>query len=279
MSCLAKQTEFFSTLWNEYIQVTPLASDVRQLFIASGDKIINDHVAFRTFNLAPINIQSLESHVLSLGYQYLDSYEFPNKYLKARAYIPTSSVSLPRVFLSELSVEKLSHDNQVLVRSLCKQIDPKQVLTNSIFFAGRLWNKVSWSQYQALLKDSEYAAWLAVMGLRANHFTVSINALNDPNIERVVSRLLQAGFQLNEAGGVIKGDAGSSLRQCATLADTIEMTFLGGDRHSVSSCYYEFAWRGHDARGKLFEGFVADNADKIFTSTDVLDQAFGGLNE
>ena len=37
--------------------------------------------------------------------------------------------------------------------------------------------------------------------------------------------------------------------------------------HSIPCCYYEFAKRYTQADGKLFRGFVAQSADKIFEST------------
>ncbi|MEJ2595547.1 MAG: DUF1338 domain-containing protein, partial [bacterium] len=37
---------------------------------------------------------------------------------------------------------------------------------------------------------------------------------------------------------------------------------------SIPSCYYEFARRYPDASGKLYGGFIAKSADKIFEITD-----------
>ena len=40
----------FGHLWDNYIQVTPSAHKVHQL-LGGGEPIVNDHVAFRTYNL------------------------------------------------------------------------------------------------------------------------------------------------------------------------------------------------------------------------------------
>ena len=45
------------------------------------------------------------------------------------------------------------------------------------------------------------------------------------------------------------------------------MEFAGGERHVIPTCYYEFALRHRDADGRLYEGFVAKSADRIFEST------------
>ena len=47
----------------------------------------------------------------------------------------------------------------------------------------------------------------------------------------------------------------------------IDMEFIEG-KHSVPACYYEFAKRYPDKEGKLYSGFIAKSADKIFESTN-----------
>ncbi len=53
------------------------------------------------------------------------------------------------------------------------------------------------------------------------------------------------------------------------MADRVEMEFAGGEKHVIPTCYYEFARRYPGPDGKLYEGFVAASADKIFESTNV----------
>ena len=63
-----------------------------------------------------------------------------------------------------------------------------------------------------LSEESEYAAWFYVFGFRANHFTVSINALKKYNdIHRVNDLLTKNGFVLNTSGGEIKGTPADSI--------------------------------------------------------------------
>jgi len=65
----------------------------------------------------------------------------------------------------------------------------------------------------------------------------------------------------------VKGTPEKLLEQSSTLADRVEVMFQEG-KFTVPSCYYEFAKRYEGADGKLFSGFVAGSADKIFESTD-----------
>lgn len=260
-------TEFFQQLWADYTTLTPQAASIHELFCDDNYTPRNDHVAFRTFNISPINLLALEVHLLRMGYRRYEAYQFEEKKLEAWSYSHVSGQA-PRVFLSQLQVEKLSKPAQDIIQGLVKQVEPAQVGEPQVFWSGRLWSPPSWETYNQLLAESEYAAWLSIFGLRANHFTISINHLpEEPDIQTVVNRLIQAGYNLNTAGGVIKGTPADLLQQASTLAEIRPVTFAGGDTHPIPSCYYEFALRHPDASGQLYDGFVAASADRIFEST------------
>ena len=263
MQCQA----FFERLWQEYIAITPQAQRIHQLFLDDGNTIINDHVAFRSFALAPIAIADLEPLLLSLGYSFFDSYQFVEKKLNARAYVNEDALQ-PRVFLSELKVDELSDQAQVIIQRLCLQVDSEELEDVSAFSRGRLWSMPSWQDYQCLCQESEYAAWMSVFGLRANHFTISVNHLQKPQLSYVLNTLHKAGIALNQLGGEIKGSEDDLLQQSATLADEIDINFADGDSHTIASCYYEFALRYKDKQGQLYQGFVPANDNNIFHSTD-----------
>jgi hypothetical protein len=107
-----------------------------------------------------------------------------------------------------------------------------------------------------------------VYGYCANHFTVRVNDLKRfPSLNAVNELLESHGFRLNHSGGTIKGSAAARLEQSSTLADTQSVAFVDGV-HEIPSCYYEFARRYPLPDGREFSGFVADQADRIFESTD-----------
>lgn len=259
--------EFFDHLWRDYTGIAPQAARIHALFSEQGNDIVNDHVAFRTFNLSPVNIDTLEPHILELGYRRFEPYHFEGKKLDARSYLPEDERQ-PRIFFSELQVERLSTAAQTIIRGLVEQVCPEATDRCDVFWAGRLWAMPAWADYQTLMMESDYAAWLSVMGLRANHFTISVNHLQQSTLQYVIENLQSAGYPLNQAGGVIKGTPETLLEQAATLADSVDMQFSNGDRHEVKTCYYEFAKRYPDSHGKLYQGFVPGNADNIFHSTD-----------
>jgi hypothetical protein len=124
-------------------------------------------------------------------------------------------------------------------------------------------------QYSNLADASEYAGWLSTMGYQANHFTVNVNELTTlHSIDEVIHLLTDHHYLLNTVGGIKKGMPEDLLIQASTLADSIVFKFSDGEQQEVSSCFYEFAHRFSDRSGRIFQGFVPNNANAIFESTD-----------
>lgn len=256
--------ELLASIWQQYLQVTPTATKVHQL-LGKNQPIINDHIAFRTFNLARVNLSKLSQHFTALGYVEKDQYQFKAKKLMAK-HFEHQDKNLPKIFISELLVEQLSQDSQIIINQLVAQTDELIISQPAVLYSGRHW-QLNYAEYQALLAESEYAAWLAAWGFRANHFTVSINHLNHISDVQAINTLLkQHNIQLNSSGGEIKGNKGVMLEQSATVADQIPVTF-SDKKVTIASCFYEFAKRYPMKNGELFQGFVEASADKIFEST------------
>jgi len=260
-------TLFFESLWRDYIQLAPHAEAIVEHFSTQGRPAINDHVAFRTFGSSPLSIEHLEPLILSLGFRIQGHYRFEQKKLIARSYLHPDP-SVPKIFLSELCVEELSFATQRVLTKYIEQIPKGRALDASVFFSGRVWQMPTWQDYEVLRDESDYAAWLCTIGLRANHFTLSINHLSPcPSIKEVLESVKLMGFEINQAGGEIKGSSAIFLEQASTKATTKVITFADGESHRVPTCFYEFAYRYPDQKGKLFQGFVEGNADGIFDST------------
>jgi len=258
---------FLNDLWQDYTSVSPNAARIHQIFSDEGEEVVNDHVAFRTFNIAPINLSSLEKQLISLGYQPLDDYRFSDRHLIAKSY-RHNEAGRPLIFLSELQTEALTEKSQEIIQRLCQQIPDDLTQTLKVFMAGTPWSTINWQEYQQLHQDSDYAAWLATMGLRANHFTVSINHLkNYSSVSEVLDHVESFGFTINESGGRIKGGERVLLEQGATLAEPIEYRFSDQSEHLIPACFYEFARRFPTKEGELYQGFVEANANRIFDST------------
>jgi len=255
--------------------------------ISHADEIENDHIAFRTMGVPQLGIQSFEKIFLYYGYQKRDYFFFEGKKLNAYWFAPPEP-RFPRIFVSELRVADLSAPVQKIITSYTDEvkIDPADSLDMNnaqavdAFLHQPLWRIPTWSDYQTLLAESEYAAWVIYNRYYLNHYTISVHTLRKgyntlPEFNNFIE---QTGIKLSDAGGKIKTSPDGGLRQSATVAEMIEAEFADGVRHRISGSYVEFAERkvlpqfshlpdDQIRREHRRDGFETNNADRIFEST------------
>ena len=267
MTPAATTAGLLEALWADYTRSTPQAERIHQLLVGRGETVHNDHVALRTFAHPGIEIAALARPFEALGWEPRDHYRFAEKHLRAR-YWQHPDPDLPKLFISELLVDELSAGAQAQIAALVAQLPAGFGARADLPFAGRPW-RITHGEYAALLAESEYAAWVAAFGFRVNHFTVDVGALASfPDLQALVAFVVEHGFVMNEAGGVIKGTPADRLVQASTRADSIAVAF-DDQTARIPSCYYEFAERFRLPDGDVFHGFIPASADKIFESTDV----------
>ena len=119
-------------------------------------------MAFRTLDIAPLNIASLEGRLLALGYTRFEPYRFEAKKLDAWAYLPPDP-SQPRVFLSELRVGELSEGAQAILRRLAAEATVPE--GPEVFWSGRPCRRRASPSTRRCAPSREYAAWVAALGL------------------------------------------------------------------------------------------------------------------
>ena len=262
-------TEIFDKLWNEYTDRTPSAQKIKELFINKGNTIYNDHVAFRTFDDARVNIEVLAKPFIAAGYVECGDYTFEAKKLYAKHFEHATDKNAPRVFISQLKTAEFSYELQGAVKKMIDAISQEDLTSGELVFKGRLWEQPSFEVYEQLQAETEYAAWLYVNGFCSNHFTVDVNKLDTfDSLQQVNEFLKDNGFKMNTSGGEIKGTPAQLLEQSSVLADKIPVSFKEVTKE-ITSCYYEFAFRHPMENGELYSGFIAGSADKIFESTDM----------
>lgn len=260
--------EIFDRLWKIYTTQNPSVQKVHDLFVEEGETVVNDHIAFRTFNDPRVNVDVLAKPFIEAGYEEKNDYQFEAKKLYAKHFEHKTDPKAPRVFISQLKVEEFSDFLQDTVKSIIDQIPKDLLQSDELIFAGNVWGTPSYETYERLREESEYAAWLYVYGFCANHFTVSVNYLDKlDSIEKVNSFLKKNGFHINDSGGEIKGTPEQLLEQSSIKSEVIPVDFQEGS-FNIPGCYYEFARRYPDQDGQLYSGFIAKSADKIFESTD-----------
>lgn len=256
----------FENMWHDYTTLNPKVLEVEDVFKKSGEILVNDHVAFRTFNTPELGLEPFKKYFLKNGYEVKGEYHFKVKKLYAQ-HLEHPSGKFPKIFISELLTEQLSPKAQSIIENLLSQVHKDFSQKESFCISGRPW-KVHKQQYTDLLAESEYAAWMSAFGFRVNHFTVLVNALKTfKSLEEVNTALKAAGFRLNTSGGEIKGTEQVGLRQSSTMAVDVAVEFIEG-RQMIPGCYYEFAQR-FKVGDTIYNGFVEQSADKIFESTNV----------
>ncbi len=258
--------QYLDAMWKDYCSFNPQAEKIYQSFTKLGEKVVNDHIALRTVNTKKLGIKALAQHFTHYGYQEAGEYFFKEKKLYAK-HFEHPDENQPKIFISELELEKTSDFIQQTFQKISGNVDAQKIADPRFIYGGRLWNATH-AVYEKLAQESEYASWVYAYGFRPNHFTVSINHLKTLNsVEKVNQYLEEHGFRLNSSGGKIKGTPEECLEQSSTMAETVSVQFAEGS-FTIPACYYEFARRYPKADGKLYQGFIAKSADKIFESTN-----------
>lgn len=270
-------------------------TDVGRITAALVDKgvvktqsdIVNDHIAFRTLGVEHLGIRSFEKIFLKHGYKKKDKYYFESKKLDAWWYAPPSPI-YPRIFISELRVNELSDIAREIIRKYTDSIIKDPVddidLNNGEevgqFLHTPLWETPTKKEYDLLLKESEYAAWVIYNRYYLNHYTISVHMLPDGynSLEEFNQFLEGIGIVLNTAGGKIKESRDGLLLQSSSVSALKNVKFACGEFADIAGSYVEFAERKILPQYKDLplseidtihrrEGFEAQNADKIFEST------------
>ncbi|WP_394749381.1 DUF1338 domain-containing protein [Spongiimicrobium salis] len=279
-------------IFQPYKNRVPNVNKVSDAMIAEGIiahemEINNDHIAFRTLGVPHLGLASLEKIFLHYGYEKRDAYSFEEKKLNAHWYAPPEE-RYPRIFISELRVEDFSERTQGIVKKYTRNIkaDPVDQLDFSkpeevgAFFHKPLWELPTKADYMALLKESEYAAWVIYNRYYLNHYTISVHDLPKEynTLEQFNTFLETIGLVLNTSGGKIKTSPDGLLKQSSSVAEMVEAEFAQGEKMKIAGSYVEFAERlpllqykdlprETIQRKHRRDGFESGNADKIFEST------------
>jgi hypothetical protein len=284
-------------LEESYVTKSTVALKARQVVESVGGHWVNDHIAFRTFGLPGFGIASVAAPFEALGYERKGEYYFEEKKLRAIHLEYSGSRTLPKIFVSELMIEKLSPWAQTFLRSLTRTVDSgfgrgvigldqvhldhfdsvrHGLQTTFAHLDSTPWPWIAFEDHQKLKEESEYASWVAAFGNRVNHFTVAVHYSRVfDSISAINSAMQKVRVKLNDSGGLVKGSQAQMLEQSSTVADLVYWPFKDGELHVIPYAYIEFAYRfprNPEARKPyrhedFYHGFEEKSADKIFEST------------
>lgn len=252
--------------WQQYTKRTPQAARIHAALQKRGEQVHNDHIALRTINDPRCDHTVLARPWLRLGWTLHEDYQFPEKQLEAISLLPPTA-TLPRIFISHLVLEAMSEKSQATIMACLNEVPADFATRSDSCYLGRPWGALDYARWERLAQETEYGAWLCAHGFVPNHFTIAVHQLRRvADVEACCQIAEESGARINEQGGRLKGDKATGLIQASTHADTVAYHFADGV-HRIPSCYYEFAQR-YMVNGRLFEGFVPNSANHIFTSTD-----------
>lgn len=293
-------TLLLDRLWNLYLTRVPYARQYANLVAQKGGAVVNDHIAFRTFNThtgeQPGGIRAMKHILRFLDYKPIETYRFKKKRLNA-VHFESIHDNLPKIFVSQLEVDEFPDWAQHLIkrsvadtpylisdRSLellalleskgeIPEIAADALVVDLVQYFRRPWPVPRKEDVLKLNDVSQYAAWTLLHGNSVNHFTAFINKQQVrewPDLKTTCKALEEAGIPMKEG---IEGQEGSKLQQSATQAVKEDVEVLGDDgieKIRWTYAYYELAERGYIEEAgskKLFQGFLGEQAAHLFDMT------------
>jgi hypothetical protein len=233
--------DLLDQLWERYAAHVPYARTFVEL---AGGRFRNDHVAFRSLK-GRGGIEPIAAFFEQYGWQRREAYDFPDAHLDA---IYLSKAGEPRVFVSQLRGEDLSPR----AGRILEQLPSPGALTEVESFAAPD-ILVREDELLELERESQYAAWLLLFGREVNHFTASVD-----DVEQWQGRMKAAGIPMKDE---IEGQPGAGLRQTATRAAPRRVRLRERDRD------WPYAYLEIAERNGGFDGFVATQARQLFEMT------------
>jgi len=297
-------SELFERLWKHYIKRVPYAKTYVDLVTQKGGKVVNDHIAFRTFNThtgeQPEGIRAIKHILNCLEYKPVSNYKFTKKKLCA-VHFEHPDEMFPKIFVSQLEVDQLPEwakkiihdrvknthyllsDRSIELLNILKESGsiPTEaaefLVENLVHYFRRPWDIPKKESVLKLNDVSQYGAWVLLHGNSVNHFTAFINYQDVkewPDLETTCKALAEAGVPMKET---IEGEKGSKLQQSSTQAVKEEVNVRGEDgieKIVWTYAYYELVERGYiteNGKQKLFSGFLGDQARHLFDMTQTHD--------
>ena len=182
--------------------------------------------------------------------------------------------------LSIKAQESIKSYTNTVTNDPVDKIDLNNSLQVSEYLQTPLWRLPAKNDYESLLFESEYAAWVIYNRYYLNHYTISVHDLPGEysDLNQFNEFVKSLGIKLNKSGGEIKVSKDKLLRQSSSVANQIEAKFSEGEKKLIAGSYVEFAERNilpefskinnlKIERKHRREGFETGNADKIFEST------------
>ncbi|EOA36922.1 hypothetical protein CARUB_v10011484mg, partial [Capsella rubella] len=208
----------FENILKTYLKKNPTAKKIWELVQSvDNEKIFYDHFTFKTLKVDGYGIDSLSSFFMDYGYKVRGEYYFPKNlrvlwYTPPDVHVPNDGHGhglcngpLPQLVIAEVVVDELSPESQEIIKKYLKPEGGKQALLSCIL-GNLIWEKPTWTDFNTLAKENEFAAWALIHGYTMNHLAFSVHRFKHrfSDITCLKEYLEEKGFELNKDGGVMK---------------------------------------------------------------------------
>ena len=279
-------------LFEDVTRRVPMAAAYVGDAVRQGRKLVFDHGALRTVaadcGALPRGHEAFRRILEPLGFEVRGVYPLERLAMTGRAY---AHVDLPehiaQFFVSELHPECFTDTFQAAVlRTVGSSRDPlplsakallaelqaggslafdaaAHLLPNLVGCFDRQHQEPTWSDYQAMLRESKEMAWIATEGNAFNHATDRV-----ADVAAVAAEQKRLGRPMKEQVEVSRS---GRVRQTAFRAAPVTRHFVGDDgalvSETVPGSFHEFITRDEEAPGVLDLRFDSGNATAIFKMT------------
>ncbi|WP_160174083.1 DUF1338 domain-containing protein [Endozoicomonas montiporae] len=248
--------DLISPLWTAYCQRVPQALRIHQLLEGHNKRVVHDHIGLRTLNFPWSSSSALGEKLGQYGYCIRDRASDPEQHLEY-FWFHHPAPEVPAILITELDIEALTKSSQMILRELA-----------STTCHSTLWSlnqtpacKPALQPFEALLSESEIAAWFSLFGTSAHYFSVSVNQLDRQNdMSKLIKLLLEEGFTLDSQDRLIRKSDQTLLAQAITLPDQLEVNLGDQEKVRVSTGCYHFTLRSKSPSGKLYKKFFSSTA-------------------
>lgn len=248
--------DLINRITNLYENANPSFKSVLNLLEQFEEKIVVDHLSFRTFDYPNIRIDVLAVPFIEAGYQEVKRYKYEDQEIKARHYAHSTDESAPLIYFSELSTYKFSKSLQANIKKLVEKIPINILCSDKIFSTSNTWNLIQYSIYEQLKSESEYAASIYVNGLMAHHIGIRINDFEKLNtINKICSFLKDNKIPFALKKHAQQSHIISMIEQVKLKLENKKKSFLEGD-FDIPTPSPELVKRNYMEDNKMFMEFL-----------------------
>lgn len=241
---------------NLYMDSNPDFKSILNILEQEEEKIVIDHISFRTFDFRSLGIDVLAIPFIEAGYQETKRYTYQNQVVNARHYTHATDKSAPLIFFSELSTYKFSKSLQEIIKTIVDRIPINILCSDKIFLTPTPWKSIHYSIYEQLKSESEYAAGIYANGFLAHHIGIRINNLRKyDNTGKICAFLREKQIPHSIKNNSSQNHIISLIEQVMLKMDNKKKTFLEGD-FDIPTPFPEFTKRNYMEDNKMFMGFL-----------------------